>query len=103
GIERIHAEAGGWPHLVQLIAETIVDLLNNESQRQVTASLMERALDQAIVSGHNVLYELLCRESTLPGEWEYLSKFRSRETQPLPDDEVIICSLDISRPLRRVK
>jgi hypothetical protein len=32
---------------------------------------MERALDRAIVSGHNVLYELLCRESTLPGEWGY--------------------------------
>ena len=28
GIERIHAEAGGWPHLLQLIAETLVDLLN---------------------------------------------------------------------------
>jgi TIR domain len=28
GIERIHAEAGGWPHLVQLIAETVVDRLN---------------------------------------------------------------------------
>jgi hypothetical protein len=27
GIERIHAEAGGWPHLVQLIAEATVDLL----------------------------------------------------------------------------
>ena len=35
GIERIHAEAGGWPHLVQLIAETVVDLLNDEGSRQV--------------------------------------------------------------------
>src|SRR5208282_1211787 len=69
GIERIHAEAGGWPHLVQLIAETIVDLLNDEGDLQVTSPVLERALDRAIVSGHNVLYELLRRESTLPGEW----------------------------------
>lgn len=93
GIECIHAEAGGWPHLVQLIAETIVDLLNDKGGGNVTSDLMERALDRAIVSGHNVLYELLCRESSLPGEWEYLSKFRIRDTQPLPDDEAIVQSL----------
>ena len=93
GIERIHAEAGGWPHLVQLIAETIVDLLNKEGGRQVTSPLLEHALDRAIVSGHNVLYELLHGESSLPGEWEYLSKFRGRETHPPPDDEAIAQSL----------
>jgi hypothetical protein len=93
GIERIHAEAGGRPHLVQLIAETIVDLLNDEGGAQVTSPLMERALDEAIVSGHNVLYELLHGESTLPGEWEYLYRFRNRETQSTPDDESIARSL----------
>jgi hypothetical protein len=93
GIERIHAEAGGWPHLVQLIAETIVDLLNDEGGLQVTSLVLERALDRAIVSGHNVLYELVRRESTLPGEWEYLSKFRDCETQPRPDEEPIAQSL----------
>jgi hypothetical protein len=93
GIERIHAEAGGWPHLVQLIAETIVDLLNDEGGLPVTSLVLERALDRAIVSGHNVLYELLRRESTLPGEWEYLSKFRDCETQPRPDEEPIAQSL----------
>jgi hypothetical protein len=93
GIERVHTEAGGWPHLVQLIAETVVDLFNDEAGRQVTSPLMERALDQVIVSGHNVLHELLHRESSLPGEWEYLSKFRVREAQPPPDDEAIAQSL----------
>ena len=93
GIERVHTEAGGWPHLVQLIAETIVDILNDEAGKQVTSSLLERALDQAIVSGQNVLHELLYRESGLPGKWEYLSKFRVRETQPQPDDEAIVRSL----------
>jgi hypothetical protein len=93
GIERVHTEASGWPHLVQLIAETIVDILNDEAGKQVTSSLLERALDQAIVSGQNVLHELLHRESGLPGEWEYLSEFRVRETQPQPDDEAIVRSL----------
>ena len=93
GIERIHAEAGGWPHLVQLIAETVVDLFNDEAGKQVTSPLLERALDRAIVSGHNVLHELVRRESDMPGEWVYLSKFRVRETQPPPDDEAIARSL----------
>lgn len=93
GIERIHNEAGGWPHLVQLIAETIVDLMNDEDTRRVNEELMERALDKAIVSGHNVLYELVRRECTLPGEWEYLSAFRKSEFQPPPEDEAINRSL----------
>ncbi len=93
GIERIHAEAGGWPHLVQLIAETIVDLLNLEEISQVTPDLFERALDKSIVRGQNVLYELMHRECTLPGEWEYLLNFRQTETQAPPQDEKIVASL----------
>ena len=93
GIERIHHEAGGWPHLVQLVAETIVDLINDETKRQVDTELFERSLNKAIVSGHNVLYQLLRGESTLPGEWEYLTAFRKRETQPPPEDESIYTSL----------
>lgn len=93
GIERIQHEAGGWPHLVQLIAETIVDLINDETKTQVDPELFERALNKAIVSGHNVLYQLMRGESTLPGEWEYLSAFRKRELQPLPEDEKIYASL----------
>lgn len=93
GIERIQREAGGWPHLVQLIAETIVDLMNDEDTRQVNAELMERALDKAIVSGHNVLYELLYRECALPGEKDYLSAFRQNDLQPPPTDDAIRRSL----------
>jgi hypothetical protein len=79
--------------LVQLIAETTVDLLKDEDTRQVDASLLERALDMSIVRGHNVMYELMRRESTMPGEWEYLSAFRTRATQPPPDDEALQRSL----------
>lgn len=93
GIERVHNEAGGWPHLVQLIAETIVDLINDEDKRQVDEDLFNRALNKAIVSGHNVLYQLMHGETMLPGEWEYLSTFRKRSTQPPPDDENIYRSL----------
>jgi len=93
GIEYIHAQAGGWPHLVQLIAESAVDLHTDEAEKQVTSPLLRRAVDRAIVSGHNVLFELVHGESTLPGEWEYLSNFRYHETQPPPDDERIAQSL----------
>ena len=65
GIERIHAEAAGWPHLVQLIAETVVDLLNDQGSREVDPALFERALEEAIVRGHNVLYELMHRREFL--------------------------------------
>lgn len=93
GIQRIHSEAGGWPHLVQLIVETIVDVLNNEEASKVTPELMERALDKSIVSGQIVLYQLMHDESKLPGEWDYLSNFRKTETQPPPQDEKIAASL----------
>ncbi len=93
GIERVHAEAGGWPHLLQLIAENLVDFLNNEGAPHVTPDLMERALDEAVVSGQNVLYQLMRGESVLPGEWEYLRGFRDRAEQMPPADEAVRASL----------
>lgn len=78
---------------MQLIAETIIDIMNEEDTRQVNAELMERALDKAIVSGHNVLYELLYRECALPGERDYLSAFRQKDLQPPPTDDAIYRSL----------
>jgi hypothetical protein len=93
GIDRIQAEAAGWPHLVQLIAETIVDLINEEDADGVSPELMERALNKAIVRGHNVLYQLMRGESLLPGEWEYLSAFRDVAMQAPPTDRVVTKSL----------
>jgi len=93
GIDRIHAEAAGWPHLVQLIAQIVVDLLNDEGRRRVDPGLLETALDESIVRGHNVFYELMHRESSLTGEWEYLYAFRKHEAQPHPEDEAIASSL----------
>nr|WP_294527859.1 ATP-binding protein [uncultured Rhodopila sp.] len=93
GIERIHAEAGGWPHLVQLIAETVVDLLNEGTAPNADAALLERALDKAIISGDTVLRELVQRESRLPGEWDYIRAFQRVDTQPPPEDETLHRSL----------
>lgn len=95
GIDRIHAETGGWPHLVQLVAETVIDLLNQGTQRNADTALLERALDKAVVSGDTVLRELVERECRLPGEWDYLRAFRSADTQPPPLDE------GVERSLRR--
>lgn len=93
GIERIQQEAGGWPHLVQLIAETIVDVINDTDQRHVDNEIFDTALNKAVVSGNSVFHQLLRGECTLPGEWEYLSAFRGRETQSLPGEEAIYVSL----------
>jgi hypothetical protein len=93
GIERIHAESGGWPHLVQLIAETVVDMLNDGTAPNADAALLDRALDEAIVAGETVLRELVQRESRLPGEWDYLRAFQRLDTQPPPQDEAIHRSL----------
>ena len=93
GIERIHGEAGGWPHLVQLIAETLVDLLNRRGAPSVTPQLMETALDEAVISGQLALFQLMRGECTLPGEWEYLIAFREAEEQNAPQDEAVRRSL----------
>jgi hypothetical protein len=93
GIERIQHETDGWPHLVQLIADTCVTLVNEGDGRVVTPKLLEKALDEAIVSGHTVMYQLMHGESELPGEWEYLSGFRERETQTAPEDPAVRRSL----------
>ncbi|HKH43893.1 MAG TPA: AAA family ATPase [Thermoanaerobaculia bacterium] len=93
GIERIHAEAGGWPHLLQLVAETVVDLVNSVGRVSVDGALLERALDRAVAYDNNTFLELLERESPLPGEWDYLRSFRSAEEQPVPSSEALDRSL----------
>ena len=97
GIEHIHLQAGGWPHLVQLIAEITIDLVNDQNVRHVTPQILESALAKAIVCGDIVLYQLLKGESRLPGEWEYLTGFSNVEMQPPPEDEVLRRSLQHRR------
>ena len=93
GIDHIHSEAGGWPHLVQLLAETAVDLVNNSGASRVDAAILNNVMSRAVVRGNNVFIELLEKESHLPGEWDYLRAFRSIEDQPMPEDDSIAHSL----------
>ncbi len=93
GIERIHNEAGGWPHLVQLLAETAVKLVHDEDRRVVDRELLTRAFEVAADRGNNVLMVLMENECRLPGEWDYLKGFCRSKTQPPPQDEAIAHSL----------
>jgi energy-coupling factor transporter ATP-binding protein EcfA2 len=95
GIERIQAETGGWPHLVQLVAETVIDLLNDTGKNSVEADLLDRALDLSVVRGYNVFSQLMDKESELSGEWEYLCGFRSAEALEPPIE------MAVERSLRR--
>ena len=93
GIERIQAEAAGWPHLVQLLAEGVVELVNLRGQKAATTELLDEAISKAVVRGDAVLRQLVRNECRLDGEWEYLKGFRSRELQPPPADEAVFQSL----------
>jgi hypothetical protein len=93
GIERIHAEAAGWPHLVQLLAETTVELVNLRGLCGASPALLDEAIAKAMIRGENVLIQLVQNESRLPGEWDWLRGFRSRDTQPPPADEALHRSL----------
>ncbi len=62
GIERIHAETGGWPDLVQWVAEATIDLLNESSAQNVEAALLEQAFVRVVERAHSPLLELVERE-----------------------------------------
>lgn len=93
GIEYIHAEAGGWPHLVQLLAETVVDLCNDRGQERADQALLEQTAAKAIITGDAVLRQLMQPEDASPNEWAYLCGFRTHDTQPPPDDELVCQAL----------
>jgi hypothetical protein len=93
GIKAIHAEAGGWPHLVQLIAETAVNVVNDSNARALDPALYRQTLAGAIESGDIVLRQLLERECRLDGEWRWLQGFRRADALPSPDDEAVLRSL----------
>jgi energy-coupling factor transporter ATP-binding protein EcfA2 len=96
GIEAIFDATAGWPHLVQLVAETVVDLVNDAGRARADTELLANAFDKAVVRGDVVLRELIDRESTLPGELDYLHAFGRSDSQPPPPDDI-----EIERSLRR--
>ncbi len=93
GPASIQRETGGWPHLVQLLAESVVDLIDDSGSRRVTPPLLQRAAARAVISGDAVLAQLVEGESRLPGEWEYVARFRTHEDQEPPEDDAVRRSL----------
>ncbi|MFM8331008.1 MAG: hypothetical protein ACKN9T_04915 [Candidatus Methylumidiphilus sp.] len=92
GITRIQAETAGWPHLVQLLAETAVDLCNERQRPLVDAALLDDAIAKAVTAGDTVLRQLLKGEST-EADWAWLVGFRRHDTLPIPEDEAVFLSL----------
>lgn len=95
GIGRIHAESGGWPYFVQLIAETAVTLANESATGAgaLTPALLERALDASVERGRNAFQHLVKSQCRVPGEWEYLAAFARGGSQPPPPDAEVRRSL----------
>ncbi|MGR9107377.1 MAG: hypothetical protein ACU843_10665 [Gammaproteobacteria bacterium] len=92
GIERIQDETAGWPHLVQLLAETAVDLCNDRQRQVVDSDLLDAAIAKAVTAGDTVLRQLLRGESS-EAEWAWLTGFRRTDVLPIPDDEAVYQSL----------
>jgi hypothetical protein len=84
-VDRIHEYTAGWPHLVQLVASTIVDLSNTQGKNRCDSELLKEGLTKSLESGDTVLAELmLYRSEEYPGAWAYLSGFRTQQQQPPP-------------------
>jgi hypothetical protein len=83
---------------VQLIASTVVDLCNTQGRPRADAGVLDEAVAKAVVSGDSVLAELmLYRSEEYPAAWRYLSGFRTKDVQPVPEDDA--CRLTLKRHL----
>jgi hypothetical protein len=93
GIAWIQAQAAGWPHLVQLLASGAVDFANESVIARLNGRALEEVARRAIVSGDMVLQQLVHGESQSDAERAYISGFRTKDSQPPPDDEATLRSL----------
>jgi len=93
GIEWIQDQTAGWPHLVQLLASTAVDLTNESVADCLDESMLEEAAERSIVSGDVVLRQLVHGETKSEPEASYIARFRRERIQALPEDEAILQSL----------
>ena len=94
GALEIHRQAGGWPHLVQLLAETALTLLTDSSCQELNDELFGRMLVEAGRRGEQVLRQLVKEESSHE-EWQWLLKFRMSDAVLPPDD------IELRRALKR--
>ena len=93
GIAWIHAQTAGWPHLVQLLAGGAVDYANELETARLDGRALEEVARRAIVSGDMVLHQLVHGESQSDAERAYIAGFRSKDSQPPPEDEATLRSL----------
>ena len=93
GIEWIHEKAAGWPHLVQLLANTAVDLANESVADSLDREMLEESAKRSIVSGDVVLRQLLHGETKSDAEASYIARFRREKIQPPPADDATLTSL----------
>jgi hypothetical protein len=93
GIAWIHAQTAGWPHLVQLLASGAVDYANESETARLDGRALEEVARRAIVSGNMVLYQLVHGESQSEAERAYVAGFRTKDSQPPPEDEATLVSL----------
>jgi hypothetical protein len=93
GIAWIHAQTAGWPHFVQLLAIGAVDYANESDTARLDCRALEEVARRAIVSGDTVLRQLVHGESQTDAERAYIAGFRSKDSQPPPDDEATFQSL----------
>lgn len=93
GLEWIHTYAGGWPHLVQLLAEAAIDVINDRGTTGLNPDLWDDVAEKARKRGNNVLRQLLYGECGEVGEWEYLFGFADTPTLPPPESAAVRRSL----------
>ena len=93
GIEKIHHYSGGWPHLTQLMAETLVDMVNDFEKKRVDEKLFNKSLDESVLAGTKVLFQLMMGENTGEEEQGYLYGFMTMEHRDPPKKPQVVRSL----------
>jgi len=88
GTEWIHEEAGGWPHLVQLLAEAVVDEINDRGTAAFDPAWRPHVLRRSIERGEMVLRQLTLGECRLPGELDYVRSLVSGD-RPAPEAPIL--------------
>jgi hypothetical protein len=91
GVEWIQREAGGWPHLVQLLAERAVEEVNRRTASAFNPDWRGAVLKRAVAEGAPVLRELLLgtQENRTEAERDYVAAFAHVEAQAAPADRAV--------------
>jgi hypothetical protein len=88
GVAWIQREAGGWPHLVQLLAERAVEEVNRRTASAFNPDWRGVVLKRAVAEGAPVFRELLLgtQENRSDAEQDYVAAFAHVEAQAAPTD-----------------